>query len=79
MSSGYKKSVFAGYCQSLHHSKIDARSKTAKPRGFTGEATIPDIAQIAAKTEVEWNWLETPSGHRRSREQWLSIHETWTQ
>lgn len=45
----------------------------------TGEATIPDIAQIAAKTEVEWNWLETPCGERRSREEWLSIHETWTQ
>ena len=45
---------------------------------ITGEATIADIAKVAANTDVEWNWLETPSGERRSREKWLAIHETWT-
>ena len=46
---------------------------------ITGEATIADIAKVAANTDVEWNWMETPSGERRSREKWLAIHDVWTQ
>ena len=45
---------------------------------ITSEATIPDIAKVAKFTDVDWNWMETPSGERRTREQWLSIHEAWT-
>ena len=46
---------------------------------ISGEATIADLATVAAKTDVDWNWMETPSGERRSREKWLAIHEAWTQ
>ena len=46
---------------------------------ISGEATIADLATVAAKTDVDWNWMETPSGERRSREKWLSLHEAWTQ
>ena len=45
----------------------------------SGEATIADIAKVAKFTDVDWNWMETPSGERRSREKWLAIHEAWTQ
>ena len=46
---------------------------------ISGEATIPDIAKVAQFTDVDWNWMETPSGERRTREEWLSIHQAWTQ
>ena len=71
----------AGYSLCISRSA----SKNGNPATYcnyfriTGEATIADIAKVAAHTDVEWNWLETPSGERRSREKWLSIHETWTQ
>ena len=45
---------------------------------ISGEATIADLATVAAKTDVDWNWMETPSGERRSREKWLSLHDAWT-
>ena len=46
---------------------------------ISSDATIADIAQVAKFTDVDWNWLETPSGERRSREKWIAIHEAWTQ
>ena len=45
---------------------------------ISSDATIADLAKVAKFTDVDWNWMETPSGERRSREKWLSIHETWT-
>lgn len=59
-------------------------SKSARKRTYTnqfrvsGEATITDLAQIAEFTDVDWYWMETPSGERRTREKWLSIHEAHT-
>ena len=46
---------------------------------ITGEATITDIAKVAKFTDVDWNWMETPAGERRSREKWLALHDAWTQ
>ena len=46
---------------------------------ISSEATIADIAKVAKFTDVDWHWMETPSGERRSREEWLSLHEAWTQ
>ena len=43
------------------------------------DATTADIAKVAKFTDVDWNWMETFSGERRSREKWLAIHEAWTQ
>ena len=45
----------------------------------SGEATIADIAKVAKFTDVDWHWMETPSGERRSREKWLAIHDLYTQ
>jgi hypothetical protein len=45
----------------------------------SGEATIADIAKVAKFTDVDWHWMETPSGERRSREKWLALHEAWIQ
>ena len=46
---------------------------------ISGDATIADLAKVAKFTDVDWNWMETPSGERRSREKWLSLHDAWTQ
>ena len=46
---------------------------------ISGEATIRDIAQVAKFTDVDWYWMETPSGERRSREKWLAIHDKFTE
>ena len=64
-------------------------SRTASKSGQTrtqvnhirvsSDATTADIAQVAKFTDVDWNWMETPSGERRSRDKWLAIQEAWTQ
>ena len=45
----------------------------------SSDATQADIAKVAKFTDVDWNWMETFSGERRSREKWLAIHQAFTQ
>ena len=40
-------------------------------------ATLRDIAEIAYRTQVDWEWMGGPTGPRRSREQWLQIHQAY--
>lgn len=37
---------------------------------------LRDFAALAAATTADWQWLETASGVRRSRAEWLAIHQT---
>ena len=52
--------------------------KASKFRISTG-STLFDLAQVAVATDVEWYWMTTFSGERRSREKWLAIHDAVTQ
>ena len=52
--------------------------KTNKFR-VTTLATMRDIAEIAYRTQVDWEWMRCPSGVSRSREQWLHVHQTYLQ
>ena len=52
--------------------------KTNKFR-VTTLATQRDIAEIAYRTDVHWEWLRSPSGVSRSRDQWLHIHQAYLQ
>lgn len=52
--------------------------KTNKFR-VTTLATLRDIAEIAYRTQVHWEWMRCPSGVSRSREQWLHIHQAYLQ
>ena len=40
-------------------------------------ATHRDIAEIAYRTQVDWEWMRCPSGVSRSREQWLHIRDAY--
>ena len=75
-----KKKAQAGYSILISRTQSKNRGLATYCNYFriTGEATIADLAHVAAKTDIEWNWMETPSGERRSREKWLAIHEAWT-
>jgi hypothetical protein len=35
---------------------------------------ISDLAELASKTEVEWQWLERPCGRRMERDWWLNLY-----
>lgn len=52
--------------------------KTNKFR-VTTLATQRDIAEIAYRTEVDWEWMRCPSGVSRSREQWLHVRNAYLQ
>ena len=45
----------------------------------SSNARLRDLAALAYGTKVDWHWMTTPSGERRSREEWLAIHEAFTQ
>lgn len=64
---------------SRHPSKHSTKATYANQFRVSSDATIADIAKIAKFTDVNWNWLQTPGGERRSREKWLAIHEAYTQ
>ena len=38
-------------------------------------ATVFHLAEVAKFTDCDWYWMTTRSGHRRTREEWLAIHE----
>ena len=60
-------------------SKQGRKSTYSNQFRISRDATIPDLAKVAKFTDVDWNWMETPAGERRSREKWLALHEAWTQ
>ena len=43
------------------------------------DASLRHYAALAYGTKVDWYWMTTPSGERRSRKQWLALHEAATQ
>ena len=70
------------FCENGRRHRIcRADSKHGMPRGMTNQfkvsksCTMVDMAEIAALTKVDWNWMTAPSGERLSRAHWLSIHE----
>ena len=60
-------------------SKQGRKSTYSNQFRISRDATIPDLAKVAKFTDVDWNWMETPAGERRSREKWLALHDAWTQ
>ena len=76
---GRKKARFGRSIVISRHLSKHSRQRTYTNQfRVSGEATIADLAKIAKFTDIDWHWMETPSGERRSREKWLAIHETWT-
>lgn len=67
------------------HQWVICRSKSTQgfPAGETNKfrvstlATLRDIAEIAYRTQVDWEWMAGPTGPRRSREEWLAIHQAY--
>lgn len=39
--------------------------------------TNRDLAQVATGIDVDWHWMESLEGVRRSREQWLEVHQVF--
>ena len=62
-----------------------SNSRHGFPMGLTNKfrvttlATNRDIAEIAYRTEVHWQWMRSPSGVSRSRDEWLHIHQAYLQ
>ena len=73
MRGGRSLTISRGSSKSSHNRTYSNQFRISR------DATIPDIAKVAKFTDVDWNWMETPTGERRSREEWLSIHQAWTQ
>ena len=70
------------FCSKGLHLRICRSPSTqGQPRGATNRfkvstnATLFDIAEVGALTQVDWNWMTAPNGDRLSRAHWLSIHE----
>ena len=70
------------FCSKGLHLRICRSPSThGQPRSATNRfkvstnATLFDIAEVAALTQVDWHWMSAPNGDRLSREHWLSIHE----
>ena len=61
-----------------------APSKTSFVAGMnnhfriSSDASLRHYAALANGTKVDWHWMTTPSGERRSREEWLALHEVAT-
>ena len=46
---------------------------------ISDNATTFDLAEVAKFTDCDWYWMTTDSGHKRSREEWLAVHELTVQ
>lgn len=55
--------------------------KSGRLAGYTNifrisdNATTFDLAEVAKLTDCDWYWMTTDTGHKRSREEWLAVHE----
>ena len=55
--------------------------RSGNPAGLThgfrlkGPMTNRVLAHLAAHTEGTWYWMTAPNGARRTREEWLEVHE----
>jgi hypothetical protein len=55
--------------------------KSGRLAGYTNIFRISDnatafhLAEVAKLTDCDWYWMTTDSGHKRSREEWLAVHE----
>ena len=63
--------------------RICRSPKTAgMPAGFTNafrvstSCSVLDLAELAHFTQVDWYWMEGPSGERISRERWEAIWQS---
>ena len=73
------------FCESGVRLRISRSPKTSGyPAGFTNafkvsnSCTLFDLSEIAYLTTVDWYWMQGPFGERKSRDQWLAIHEAGT-
>ena len=54
-------------------------SKNGTPAGFCNRFRVStntlavDLAKALEKIEIDWHWVMTPSGERRSKQDWLDI------
>ena len=73
------------FCEpGLRHRICRSPLRAGMPRGRTNQFKVSescgllDLAEIAALTQVDWHWMSGPTGDRKTRAQWLAIHEAGT-